>query len=82
MANHSLALSGKYTDRTMTMRFFEFNTRPLKPIKPQTPDQARIASLQQQKDRASQALKTERERQKIARSQAALTNLHRSDAGE
>lgn len=64
------------------MRFYEFSTKPLKPIKAQTPDQARIDSLKQQKDRASQALKTERERQKIARAQATLTNLHRTDTSE
>ena len=59
------------------MRFFEFNTRPLKPIKPQTPDQARISSLKQQKDKAGQALKTERERQKIARAQSELAKISR-----
>ena len=57
------------------MRFYEFSTKPLKTIKPQTPDQARIASLKQQKDRAAQALKTERERQKITRAQAKLSGL-------
>lgn len=41
------------------MRFFEFTTP-----KPPTPEQSRINSLKQQKDRASNALKTERERQK------------------
>ncbi len=63
------------------MRFYEFSTKPLKPIKPQTPDQARIASLKQQKDRAAQALKTERERQKIARAQAQITAISRIGAG-
>jgi hypothetical protein len=43
------------------MRFYEFSTKPL------TPEQNRINSLKQQKDRASTALKTERERQKKAK---------------
>jgi hypothetical protein len=63
------------------MRFCEFSTKPLKTIKPQTPDQARISSLQQQKDRAAQALKTERERQKIARAQAKLADINRVGKG-
>ena len=58
------------------MRFYEFSTKPLKPIKPQTPDEARISALKQQKDRAAQALKTERERQKIARAQAKITDIN------
>lgn len=63
------------------MRFYEFSTKPLKPIKPQTPDQARISALKQQKDRAAQALKTERERQKIARAQANLADISRIGNG-
>jgi len=41
------------------MRFFEFTTP-----KPPTPEQSLINSLKQQKERASTALKTEKERQK------------------
>ena len=41
------------------MRIYEIET-----IKPITPEQSRINSLKQQKERASTALKTERERQK------------------
>ena len=63
------------------MRFFEFSTKPLKPIKPQTPDQARISSLKQQKERATQALTTERERQKIERAQAKLADISRIGTG-
>ena len=44
------------------MRFYEFKT-----IKPLTPEQSRINSLKQQKERASTALKTERERQEKAK---------------
>lgn len=44
------------------MRIYEIET-----IKPLTPEQSRINSLKQQKERASTALKTERERQKKAK---------------
>jgi hypothetical protein len=59
------------------MRFCEISTKPLKDIKPQTPDQARISALKNQKDRATQTLKTERERQKITRAQAKLADISR-----
>jgi len=41
-------------------------------IKPLTPQQARIKSLQTQKDNASKALKVERDRQKVAKAQQIL----------
>lgn len=44
-------------------------------IKPKTPQQQRIASLQQQKDNASKALKAERDRQKIAKAQQQIRNV-------
>jgi hypothetical protein len=40
---------------------------------PQTPEQARVASLQKQKDDASKALKLERNRQKIKRAQQQIS---------
>ena len=40
---------------------------------PQTPDQARVASLKNQKDAASKALKAERNRQKIKRAQQQIS---------
>ncbi len=43
------------------MRFYEFKT--IQPIKPATPQQAKINTLKQQKERATTALKTERTRQ-------------------
>lgn len=46
------------------MRAVEFITNTIKPIKPLTPQQARIASLKQQKERAGMLLKAERDRQK------------------
>lgn len=63
------------------MRFCEISTKPLKIIKPQTPDQARISALKQQKERAADALTTERERQKIARAQAKLADINRIGGG-
>jgi hypothetical protein len=44
------------------MRFYEFKT--IQTIKPLTPQQARIASLKQQKERAGMLLKAEKDRQK------------------
>ena len=46
------------------MRFFEF---AIKPIKPLTPQQARISALKQQKERANTQLKAEKDRQKKAK---------------
>jgi hypothetical protein len=44
------------------MRFYEFKT--IQPIKPATPQQAKINTLKQHKERATTALKTERDTQK------------------
>ena len=44
------------------MRFYEFKS--IQPIKPLTPQQARIANLKQQKERAGMLLKAEKDRQK------------------
>ena len=41
-------------------------------IRPQSPEQQRIAALKANRDRASQALKSERDRQRIRRAQRAL----------
>ncbi len=53
------------------MRFFEFTTP-----KPPTPEQNRINSLKQQKDRAADALKAECGRQK---KQKALANINKNN---
>lgn len=53
------------------MRFFEFT-------KPPTPQQARLNSLRQQKDRAATALKTERERQKKEKATANLQQANQA----
>jgi len=52
------------------MRFCEF-----KPIKPLTPPQARIKSLQTQKNNISKQLKAERDRQKIQKAQQQLNKV-------
>lgn len=46
------------------MRAVEFITNTIKPIKPLTPQQARIANLKQQKERVGMLLKAEKDRQK------------------
>jgi hypothetical protein len=45
-------------------------------IKPLTPQQQRIKSLQQQKDNASKALKAERDRQKIAKARQTIASVN------
>ena len=52
------------------MRFFE-----IKPIKPLTPQQQRIKSLQIQKDNVSKQLKAERNRQKIQKAQQTIQSV-------
>ena len=45
----------------------------IKPQKPLTPQQARINSLKLQKDNVAKQIKSERDRQKIAKAQQQLT---------
>jgi hypothetical protein len=52
------------------MRMYEIKT-----IKPLTPDQARVKSMQDQVKRTQQAIKTEKARQKIKAGQNQLANL-------
>jgi len=47
-------------------------------LKPKTPDQLRIDSLKANKDRAADALAAERQRQKIAKAQWALTTARQT----
>jgi len=58
------------------MRFFEFAS-VIKPKKPLTPDQARVASMQNQVKTTQQAIKTEKARQKIKAGQQQLGNAYR-----
>ena len=53
------------------MRMYEIKT-----IKPLTPDQARIKSMQDQVKRTQQAIKAEKARQKIKAGQDQLQNLN------
>ncbi len=52
------------------MRFYEF-----KSIKPLTPQQARIQSLQTQKANVTKQLKAERDRQKVQRAQQTIQSV-------
>jgi len=56
------------------MRFYEFKT--IQPIKPASPQQAKINTLKQQKERATTALKTERTRQQ---KQKAVTAIQKNN---
>ena len=46
--------------------------------KPKTPEQLRLDSLKANKDRAASALTAERQRQKLAKAQRALTTARRA----
>lgn len=46
--------------------------------KPKTPEQLRLDSLKANKDRAASALTAERQRQKVAKAQRALTTARRA----
>ena len=54
------------------MRLKEFKSNVIKPL---TPQQQRIKSLQTQKDNVSKALKAERDRQKIAKAQQTINSV-------
>jgi hypothetical protein len=58
------------------MRFYEFKT--IKPIQPLRPSDARINALKQAKDRAANALKTERTRQKQAKAREKLVKAQQA----
>jgi len=49
--------------------------KSIKPIKPLTPQKARIDGLKKQKDNVSKQLKAERERQKLVKAQHQIFNL-------
>ncbi|WP_198929266.1 hypothetical protein [Polynucleobacter sphagniphilus] len=55
------------------MRFNEITTKP--PIKPLSPEQARLKSMKDRVKRDQEAVKAERARQKIKAGQQALTQL-------
>jgi hypothetical protein len=47
--------------------------KEIQPIKPLTPQQARLDTLKKQKDNVSRALDSERKRQKVVKAQQNLT---------
>ena len=57
-------------NKLLNMKIQEITT-----IKPPTPQQQRVKSLQLQKDNASKALKAERDRQKIAKAQQQIRDV-------
>ncbi len=50
-------------------------------IKPKTPDEQRIAALKANRDRTAQALKAERDRQRITRAQRQLAKARQLTGG-
>jgi hypothetical protein len=48
----------------------------IQPTKPLTPQQQRIVTLKQQVKRSQEAIKTERQRQRVAKLQAQLVKAH------
>ena len=48
----------------------------IKPIKPLTPQQQRIDTLKQQVKRSQEAVKAERQRQRVAKAQSQLVKAH------
>lgn len=60
---------------TLAMRIDEITNTSPKPAKPLTPDQARVENLKQQKERASDALKKERDRQKVAKARQQISSV-------
>ena len=59
------------------MKFFEFAS-VIKPKKPLTPDQARVASMQNQVKTTQQAIKAEKARQKIKAGQQQLVKIQKN----
>ena len=57
------------------MRYYEFTETTIKPIKPLTPDQARIKSMKDQVKRAQKNVKAERARQKIKKANDELSRI-------
>lgn len=56
-------------------KFNDMKIKEIASVKPPTPQQQRIKSLQQQKDNANKALKAERDRQKIAKAQQQIKDV-------
>ena len=59
----------------------EAQPKTIKPIKPKTPDQQRIATMKANAKRADQAVKAERARQQQRTAQQALATVRKAIAG-
>ena len=70
----TLLLCPKWDKLNKHMKSIEFETLT---IKPKTPEQQKIASLQATKKRAANALKSERDRQKANNARETLATLNR-----
>lgn len=57
------------------MRYYEFAETTIKPIKPLTPDQAKIQGMKNQVKTTQKAIKAEKARQKIKAGQQQLAKL-------
>ena len=57
------------------MRYYEFAENTIKPIKPLSPDQARIQGMKNQVKNTQKAIKAEKARQKIKAGQQALAAI-------
>ena len=62
------------------MRLHEIQPKTIKPNKPKTPDQQRVASLQANAKRAGQAVKAERARQQQRKAQQTLATVQKAIA--
>jgi len=58
------------------MRYYEFAETTIKPIKPLTPDQAKIQGMKNQVKNTQKAIKAEKARQKIKAGQQALAKIN------
>ena len=67
---------GKYLKGAITMRYYEFAEAIIKPKKPLTPDQSRVASMQNQVKTTQKAIKAEKARQKIKAGQQQLAKIN------
>ena len=52
--------------------------KPIQPTKPLTPQQARVSALKQQKERAGDMLKAEKDRQKQQRERDKISNAQKN----
>ena len=63
------------------MRLHEIQPKTIKPTKPPTPDQQRIATMKANAKRADQAVQAERARQQQRKAQQTLATVQKTIAG-